>query len=106
MTKDREKYFQREYKDGTKVVWGKAVSRQLARLPGQIVEKFHAWVVAVTVAGIRQVRVRPGLHDEPLKGEWFGARSVRLSRSYRVIYREHSSGTMVIEVIGVNKHGY
>lgn len=107
MTKDKKKYFQKEYQTGTKVVWGKAVERQLVWLPAQIKEKFHAWVVAVSMAGIRQVRMRPGLHDEPLKGEWTGSRSVRLNRGYRVIYREIASGAMqVIKVVEVNKHGY
>ena len=107
MTRNKEKYFPKEYQNGTRVLWSKAVERQLARLPAQISEKFDAWVFAVTIAGIRKVRMRPGLHDEPLKGLWARSRSVRLSRSYRAIYQELKSGTMqVIEVIEVSKHGY
>jgi proteic killer suppression protein len=107
MKRNKEKYFPKEYQNGTRVLWGKAVERQLARLPAQISEKFDAWVFAVTIAGIRKVRMRPGLHDEPLKGNWAGSRSVRLSRSYRVIYQERDSEKMqVIEVTEVSKHAY
>jgi len=49
-------------------------------------------------------RRRPGYHDEPLHGQRQGQRSVRLSRSYRAIYFEHEAGTVLVEVIEVNKH--
>ncbi|TWW09455.1 hypothetical protein E3A20_14170 [Planctomyces bekefii] len=107
MTKDKDKlYFRVEYDSGTKVVWGKAVERQLARLPAQICEKLQAWATDVRLIGIREARRRPGYHDEPLHGQRQGQRSVRLSRSYRAIYLEHESGTVLVEVIEVNKHGY
>jgi proteic killer suppression protein len=106
MTRDKETYFQREYKNGTMVVWRKAVERQLARLPARINEKFQAWVTDVGLIGIREARRRPGYHDELLHGQRQGQRSVRLSRSYRAIYVEQEGGTVLVEVIEVNKHGY
>ena len=47
----------------------------------------------------------PSFHDEPLKGERKGQRSVRMNKAYRIIYvvikdRIH------IELIEVNKHEY
>jgi proteic killer suppression protein len=38
--------------------------------------------------GIEEAREIPGYHDEPLRGEREGQRSVRLSRAYRAIYIE------------------
>lgn len=49
----------------------------------------------------------PGLHDEPLKGQRKGQRSVRLNRAYRAIYVERSDGPVeLVEVIETNKHEY
>jgi proteic killer suppression protein len=45
----------------------------------------------------------PGYHDEPLKGKRKSQRSVRLNRSYRLIYTESD---MTILVLEVNKHEY
>ena len=104
MKKRNEKYFQKKYQDGTKVVWGKSVERQLVRLPTHISEKFQAWATDVRLIGIQEARRRPGYHDEPLHGQRQGQRSVRLSRSYRAIYFEHEAGTVLVEVIEVNKH--
>lgn len=89
------------------VVWGKRVGKQLDKLPLFIQRKFFAWATAVELAGIRSVRESPGLHDEPLKGNRQGQRSVRLNRAYRAIYVERSDGAVeLIEVIEVNKHEY
>ncbi len=53
------------------------------------------------------MRKIPGYHDEPLKGDRKGQRSSHLSRGYRVIYEELSSGEIVIvSVLEVNKHDY
>jgi len=46
-------------------------------------------------------------HNEPLKGDRKGQRSVRLNKAYRVIYEETESGNVVlIGVQEVNKHEY
>ena len=89
------------------VVWQNSVSKQLERLPTHIVKKFYAWVSAVKLAGLRSVRTSAGFHDEPLKGQRLGQRSVRLSREYRAIYIERKDGTIeFIEVVEVNRHEY
>jgi toxin HigB-1 len=89
------------------VVWQKAVTKQLERIPTHIAKKFYAWVTAVKLAGLRSVRTAPGFHDEPLKGKRLGQRSIRLSREYRAIYEERRDGTIeFVEVIEVNKHEY
>ena len=61
----------------------------------------------VELDGIRSTRLLPGYHDEPLKGDRKGQRSVRLSRAYRVIYEETETGNVVLVGIQeVNKHEY
>ncbi len=88
-----------------KILIAKKAQKQLAKLPKHIVKKFQTWVLLVESNGIEEVRVIPGFHDEPLIGTRSGQRSVRLSRSYRAIYKEHEDG-IIIEVIEVNKHEY
>ena len=73
--------------DITVVVWSKAVAKQLDKLPDFIQRKFYAWVTTVRLAGVRLTRERPGFHDEPLKGDRRGQRSIRLNKAYRAIYR-------------------
>lgn len=49
--------------------------------------------------------MRPGFHDEPLKGTRQGQRSIRLNRSYRAIYIETMDGTVeLVKVVEVTKH--
>ena len=93
--------------DINKVLWSKQVGKQLDKLPEVIVRKFYAWVTSVQLSGLREVRRLPGFHDEPLKGQRAGQRSVRLNKAYRAIYIENNDGTLeFIEVIEVNKHEY
>jgi proteic killer suppression protein len=91
----------------TKVTWGKAVEKQLGKVPEFIAQKFRIWVALVEESGIREVRKHKGFHDEPLKGQRKGQRSIRLNRAYRAIYVERESGDLeLIEVLEVNKHEY
>ena len=108
MTKDKDKmYFHAEYDSGTRVVWGKAVARQLGSVPRNVAAKFFEWTKAVQRLGLPEVRRRPGFHDEPLKGNRRGQRSIRLNRSYRAIYVETRDGTVeLVEVMEVTKHEY
>ena len=87
------------------MVLSKFAEKQLKRIPFNIKEAFQYWVYAVEIQGVSEVRKRAGYHDEPLKGERKGQRSVRLNRSYRVIYVETLEG-LEISVIEVNKHAY
>jgi toxin HigB-1 len=89
------------------VKWSKKVAKQIDQLPEPIARKFYAWVSVIELAGLRETRRSPGFHDEPLKGNRTGQRSVRLNRSYRAIYFEREDGDVeLIEVIEVNKHEY
>lgn len=76
-------------------------------VPMYIVIKLMGWVEDVQKRGLPEVRKLPGFHDEPLKGNRRGERSIRLSRSYRAIYivDENQQKAMVM-VLEVNKHEY
>lgn len=90
-----------------RVQWSKKVAKQLDGLPEQIVRKFYAWVTVIQLSGLRETRKSAGFHDEPLKGDRKGQRSIRLNKAYRAIYIETKSGELeLIEVIEVNKHEY
>ena len=77
------------------------------RIPQRIQKTILTWISDVEDAGIRAVRMRKGYHDEPLKGKRKGQRSIRLSRAYRLIYREDSEGKVhLIIILEVSKHDY
>lgn len=79
--------------------------KQLNRLPVHIVEALEHWIEIVEQFGIYKIRMVPGYHDEPLKGQRSGQRSIRLNRSYRALYIELEN-TIELRVIEVNKHEY
>ncbi|MCY4523442.1 MAG: type II toxin-antitoxin system mRNA interferase toxin, RelE/StbE family [Halobacteriovoraceae bacterium] len=82
-------------------------SKQLKKAPKYIQTKFEYWRNLIIEISLRESRKYKGFHDEPLKGERRGQRSVRLSRAYRVIYREIGNQEYeIIEVMEVNKHEY
>ena len=79
----------------------------MRKLPKQIVEHVRYWAESVERFGLPEIRKLPGYHDEPLKGQRHGQRSIRLNKAYRLIYEEDSSGDyVVVGVMEVNKHEY
>ncbi|WP_413587629.1 type II toxin-antitoxin system RelE family toxin [Bdellovibrio sp. HCB274] len=91
---------------GWSVIVGDRATKALKKLPRHIAVNFLGWVDDVETDGLLSVRKLPGYHDEPLKGKWIGYRSIRLSRSYRAIYRIEENVAKVITVVEVNKHEY
>ena len=90
-----------------KILLSKLAKKQLERCPDHISRKYEYWVDLLLTVGLLEVRQFKGFHDEPLHGSRKGQRSVRLSKSYRVIYREIGENRYeVIEVLEVNKHDY
>ncbi len=84
----------------------KAIS-DLKRLPVYIVIKLQSWVDLIVHEGLLAARRIPGYHDELLRGERMGHRSIRLNRAYRAIYRISELGDVeVVDVLEVNKHKY
>lgn len=89
-----------------KVIFDK-VDKQLRKLPEFVVVKLLAWAKSVELKGLREVRKIPGYHDEPLKGDRLGQRSIRLNKGYRAIYTETHDGSINLVMIEeVNKHEY
>ncbi len=81
--------------------------KDLKRIPKFIADKLDAWIENVETDGIDETRRIPGYHDEPLKGDRKGERSIRLSRAYRAIYIEMMEKELrVITVLEVHKHDY
>lgn len=85
----------------------KKAEKQLERMPVHIIDKLETWVDAVERDGLEIVKRIPGYHDEPLKGNRLGQRSIRLSRGYRAIYEIRFDGTVeFVSVEEVSKHDY
>ena len=81
--------------------------KDLRRVPEQILRRLRAWVDHVEHVGLEAARQRPGYHDEPLRGDRAGQRSVRLNRAWRAVYVLTDDDTVeVVLVIEVNKHDY
>ena len=94
------------------VVITKRAQKQLRKVPLHVAQKFAGWVISVEEKGIEEVRKIPGYHNEPLTGARKRQRSIRLTISYRAIYRiekDEQTKSEVIEFIlveEVSKHKY
>ncbi len=87
--------------------FSKLAEKQVRKIPLSIVKVLNIWIKSISEKGLSDTRKIAGYHDEPLSGKRNGQRSVRLNRSYRVIYEEDSDGKIILIVIlEVNKHDY
>ena len=85
----------------------KKAQKDIIKIPENLQEKLYFWVRAVSEFGLSKIRLSKGFHDEPLKGERKGQRSIRLNKAYRAIYIEGKDGQIeFVEIIEVNKHEY
>ncbi|MCO4755926.1 MAG: hypothetical protein KC478_15710 [Bacteriovoracaceae bacterium] len=78
--------------------------KELKALPSYILVKLRRWADQVQSLGLEEVRKSSGWHDEPLKGNRKGQRSIRLNKAYRAIYIIEND-TLVV-VLEANKHDY
>ena len=90
----------------TRVDLSKRAQKQLRPVPRHIAIKLGAWVADVADRGLEEVRKVPGFHDEPLRGQRAGQRSIRLSRAYRAIYVIKNDGAQFASVEEVSRHAY
>lgn len=89
------------------VVLSAALTKQLPKVPKEIRQKLFVWVSSVEANGLVQVRTQPGWHDEPLKGDRQGQRSIRLNRRWRAIYVLRNDGAIEFcEVREITPHDY
>jgi proteic killer suppression protein len=91
----------------TRVLISRMATKQFAKLPRHIQEAVVVWASSVEEAGIAKVRKLPGYHDEPLRGNRIGQRSVRLNKAYRLFYSESfNSRIITLTVLEINHHDY
>lgn len=91
--------------DVTKVLASSRFEKDLKKVPDFIQKKVLFWIFLVETQGLSETMKSKGYHDEPLKGQRVGQRSVRMNRSYRLIYRLIDN-KIKIELLEVNKHEY
>jgi len=85
----------------------KQAVRNLKKVPINIALKLQAWIDEVINSGLSETRKIRGYHDEPLKGDRVGQRSIRLNRAYRAIYIiEDENSIRFVEILEVTKHEY
>ena len=89
----------------TKITRSQGFEKQLDKVPSFIRKKVMLWVFLVESNGISEVMKSPGYHDEPLKGERRGQRSVRMNKAYRLIYHVIQD-RVHLELLEVHKHDY
>ena len=90
----------------TRVVLSKRAQKDLTVVPRHVAIKLGAWADDVAARGLEEVRRVPGYHDEALKGQRAGQRSIRLSRAYRAIYEIRGQDVEFVSIEEVNKHDY
>jgi len=91
-----------------KVVIAKIAQKQIVKIPQELIEVIQKWILTVETIGIENTRKQggKGLHDEPLKGELKGLRSIRLNRAWRLYYKEIDGIPKIISIERVDKHEY
>ena len=95
--------------DAYQVTYSKQADKDISKLQKHLLIKLRKWAKSVKENGILETRKIKGYHDEPLKGNRKGQRSIRLSKGYRAFYTEYDNGSIelnYIEVDEVNKHDY
>lgn len=83
-----------------------SVKKNLQKIPSPIKKKLFTWVAAVEERGLNEVRKIPGYHDEPLKGNRQGQRSIRLNKQWRAIYRIINKKIEFVLIEEVTPHDY
>ena len=89
-----------------RVVISTGAKKDLRKIPEHMVRLLQDWVEDVEDRGLAQVRRIPGYHDEPLRGDRAGQRSIRLTRACRAFYRIVNERVIFVLVEEVNKHDY
>ena len=93
----------------TRIEISRFAAKQIEKLPYFILKSIQDWQNTIEEDGLAMTRKIPGYHDEPLKGNRLGQRSIKLNRSWRLIYEEHefeNETWITITVVEVNKHAY
>ncbi len=83
------------------------VQKQLKKLPEEIRIRLQRWIKTVEEFGLLEARKVKGYHDEPLKGQLAGERSIRLGIKWRAIYTQSKNGEInIIFIQEITPHDY
>ncbi len=88
------------------IIISRAALKQLKKLPTNVSDSLYYWITTVKTLGLYETRRISGYHDEPLRGDRIGQRSIRLNKSYRAFYFVNQHTEIIITIIEVNKHEY
>lgn len=89
------------------VEFSKKAKKDIHKIPANLQDKLFLWIKIVNEFGLMVARQSKGFHDEALKGERHGQRSIRLNIAYRAIYILNKDDQVeFVEIIEVNKHEY
>lgn len=88
-----------------KIYEHKRIEKQLKSCPIEVQKRYEKWKDVVAVSGIQGLTLIKGFSDEALKGEWFGYRSSRLNKQYRVIYLTKAN-EVYVQVEKITPHDY
>ena len=89
------------------IIYTRKAKKDISKLPVHIRDKILFWIDFLEKFGIAESRKMTGFNDESLSGKRIGQRSIRLSKGFRLFYRQlPCEHTLLIEVIEVNKHDY
>lgn len=89
-----------------RVILSKNAKKDLQKVPKYVALLLQDWTEDVEDRGLEEVRKTSGYHDEPLKGDRIGQRSIRLTKAYRAFYRILDEEIIFAYVEEVNKHEY
>lgn len=93
------------------VYLSKKAEKGLRKAPIQVQQKTAFWKKLVEMKGLQQAKLVKGFHDEPLKGERKGQRSIRLNLLWRAIYEtrigtEGKERIELVDVVELTPHKY
>lgn len=88
------------------VVITRSARKGLENAPQHVKDKFSMWVKTVRLFGLSKARQVPSYHDEALKGQRDGQRSIRLNKQWRAVYTETATDTILVTVLEVSAHDY
>jgi addiction module RelE/StbE family toxin len=83
----------------------KKVTKQLKKLPVEILMKYEKWKDIVVISGPEGLKLIKGFNDESLSGKWAGYRSSRLNIQYRLIYKIEND-KLYVKVFKITAHDY
>ena len=83
----------------------KKVTKQLKKVPVDILMKYEKWKDIVAISGPEGLKLIKGFKDESLSGKWESHRSSRLNIQYLIIYKIEND-ELYVKVFSVTAHDY